>query len=272
MIWEPQLVNKMGKFAAEMSLVFFWARIFKRTKNLSYPEGGYGSFADKIVASFIAHGGDVQYNTEILSLQKAKAGKVSVQTGKESFLFDKVIVTTPSSLFCKMAPQLPDSYKQKLEKLRSIGATDLVLRLKKPLLLDKTYWLSICKKNAPIMVVVEHTNLISPSYYNNEHIVYLGNYLERTSKAYSMTKEEKLRLFDPFLKQINPDYRKNLIGYDLFKAPFAQPIVTTNYSRKIPSMQTPMSNVYLANIDQVYPWDRGTNYAIELGNKVAKLI
>ena len=58
----------------------------------------------------------------------------------------------------------------------------------------------------------------------------------------------------------------------LFKAPFAQPIVPVNYSEIMPSMLTPLSNVFLANIEQVYPWDRGTNYAVELGQIVAKLI
>ena len=87
-----------------------------------------------------------------------------------------------------------------------------------------------------------------------------------------MDKEEKLKLFDPFLKKINPDYRKNLIGYELFKAPFAQPVIPTNYSKMIPSMITPLKNVFLANIDQVYPWDRGTSNAVKLGEKVATLV
>ncbi len=87
-----------------------------------------------------------------------------------------------------------------------------------------------------------------------------------------MDKKEKLKLFDPFLKKINSNYRKNLIGYELFKAPFAQPVIPTNYSKMIPSMITPLKNIYLANMQQVYPWDRGTNYAVELGEKVSKLI
>ena len=75
-----------------------------------------------------------------------------------------------------------------------------------------------------------------------------------------------------FLKKINPNYKKYLIDYELFKAPFAQPIIPTNYSHMIPPMRTPLKHVYLANIEQVYPWDRGTNYAVELGQKVANLI
>ena len=271
MIWEPQLTNKMGSFADEMSLVFFWARIYKRTTSLAYPAGGYLSFAKKLTDHITKKGCKVYFNTEIVSLTDDKK-TVTIKTNKKTYTFDRAIITTPSYLFLKIAPQLPDTYKKKLGKLRGIGATDLVLRLKKPFLTDKTYWLSICKKGAPVMVVVEHTNLIDKSHYHNEHIVYLGNYLPQDSTAFRMTKEQKLHLFDPFLKQINPDYEKNLIDYELFKAPFAQPIVPTNYSKMIPPMKTPLPNVYLANIEQVYPWDRGTNYAVELGEKVAKLI
>ena len=114
--------------------------------------------------------------------------------------------------------------------------------------------------------------MINQKKYCGEHLLYLGNYLPADSPEFLMNKEEKLKLFDPFLKKLNPDYRKNLIGYELFKAPFAQPIIPTNYSKNVPPMLTPLKNVYLSNIEQVYPWDRGTNYAVELGEKVAKLI
>jgi hypothetical protein len=39
----------------------------------------------------------------------------------------------------------------------------------------------------------------------------------------------------------------------------------------IPSFKTPLKNVFLANMEQVYPWDRGTNYAVELGQKIARI-
>ncbi|MDP3941775.1 MAG: oxidoreductase, partial [bacterium] len=62
------------------------------------------------------------------------------------------------------------------------------------------------------------------------------------------------------------------IGMRAFKAPFAQPVIPVNYSKMIPATHTPLKNVFLANIEQVYPWDRGTNYAVELGEKVANII
>ena len=87
-----------------------------------------------------------------------------------------------------------------------------------------------------------------------------------------MYKEYILKKYDPFLRKLNPNYKKSLIDFEAFKAPFAQPIIPVNYSKMIPPVETPLENVYLANIQQVYPWDRGTNYAVELGKKVAEQI
>jgi hypothetical protein len=81
-----------------------------------------------------------------------------------------------------------------------------------------------------------------------------------------------LEMFDPYLRKINPNYAKTIIDYKLFKNPFAQPIVPVNYSKIIPGLTTPLKNVFLANMEQVYPWDRGTNYAVELGQRVARKI
>jgi hypothetical protein len=45
-----------------------------------------------------------------------------------------------------------------------------------------------------------------------------------------------------------------------------------NHSRNIPAIQTPMRGLWLASMSQVYPWDRGTNFAVELGRRVAGMV
>lgn len=275
MIWEPQFSNKFGKYAHDVSLAWFWARIAKRTPSLAYPAGGFLQFAQHLVRVIEKKGGVILFNSEVVTIRDTKETTVVVK-GRDGKVteqhFDKVIFTLPTFLFPQIASQLPDTYKKKFTRLRGLGATNLVLRLKQPFLPSNTYWLSICDPKAPVMAIVEHTNYMNKKEYNNEHIVYLGNYLAPDEPRYLMTKEQKLALFDPFLKKINPTYKQNLLGYELFKAPFAQPIIPTNYSKMIPPMTTPLPNVFLANMEQVYPWDRGTNYAVELGEKIAKLI
>lgn len=158
-----------------------------------------------------------------------------------------------------------------MSQLKSLGATNLILRLSKHFFPDQTYWLSVCDKSAGIMAIVEHTNFMDKKHYNNEHIVYVGNYLPSDHPNFLATREDLLSLYDPFLHKINSGYKHNLIDYKLLKEPFAQPVIPPHYSKMIPSIITPLRSVYLANIEQVYPWDRGTNYAVELGEKVAKL-
>jgi len=274
-IWEPLMTNKLGKYADRVSLAWFWARIYKRTESLAYPEGGFLNFAQHLEKEIEKRGGKFHYNTEVKNLSSNKSPQIIfsiANTQPQTEDFDKVIVTLPLSLFVKIAPSLSKNYIEQSKKFINIGAMNLVLRLKKQFFKDGTYWLNMCDLKSPILAVVEHTNFMDKKFYNNEHLLYLGNYMETTDKRFMMDAKDLLKLYDPWLKKINPNYQLSTISYQLFRAPFAQPIVTPKYSKIVPSFTTPLNNVYLANIQQVYPWDRGTNYAVELGMKISELI
>lgn len=275
MIWEPLFKAKFGRYVNEISLAWFWARIRKRTSFLAYPEGGFLLFAENLCQKIRDNGGKIYFNSKIVKINskgKTTLEILSEDEKKSAFEFDKIIVTVPSFIFLKIAPSLPLTYKKKLESLKSLGSTSLILRLKETFLEDGTYWLNVCEKESPLMAVVEHTNFMDKSYYNNEHLVYIGHYLPKDHPYFIKKGSELLKKFDPYLKKINKNYRKNLIGLEFFKTPFAQPIMSVGYEKKIPPFETPLKNVYLANIDHIFPWDRGTNYAIELGQKIAKTI
>lgn len=275
LLWEPLLKSKFGQYIDDVSLAWFWARIKKRTSSLAYPEGGFLEFAKALVSGIEKKGGKVLFDTEVKELRSD--GKnieiiYSNDSNHRSKIFEKAVVTLPSFFFTKIAPQLPKPYTHKLMSLKGLGAINLILRLKEPFLKEDTYWLNICDTSSPIMAIVEHTNFMDKNYYNNEHIVYLGNYLPFDHPYMEMNEKELLGVYDSFLKKINPTYNLSLITCHLFKVSFAQPIIPKSYSKIIPPLKTPLQNVYLANIQQVYPWDRGTNYAVELGEKVANLI
>ena len=75
----------------------------------------------------------------------------------------------------------------------------------------------------------------------------------------------------PYIKRLNPGFNSALstINYQLFTGLYAQPVHELHYSSRAPKLETPIPNLYLANMDSIYPWDRGTNYAVELGKKAA---
>lgn len=275
MLWEPLLRAKFGTDYTEISLAWFWARIKARSTELGYPHKGFQSFADTLATKVVKKEGIIEYNCSVTKLEKKNDEyllTILKDGTKTQENFDNILVTVPNILFASIAPELPEAYKKQLRNFKIIGAVNMVMELSKPLLPHNVYWLSICEKEYPFLAVVEHTNFINKTHYGNNYIVYVGNYLPHGHRYFSLSKEALLNEYDPYLQKINPDYQKYLLNTFVFHAPFAQPIVTQNFSKKILPFKTPLQGVYLANMQQVYPWDRGTNFAVETGEKVANVI
>lgn len=271
-LWQPLFEKKFGKYADKIPASWFWARIKKRSVSLGYPKGGFESLAKTIEEKTKRNGGIFKYGVEIKEINK-KGNKFRLVTDRDVYYFDKVICTLPSFLFARITPDLPESYKKSILRLKGLGAVNLVLILKKKFLEDNSYWVNINEMNYPFLGVMEQTNFMDPKFYDGDRVIYVGNYVPPDHKCFEKSANELLDEFLPFLKQINSHFNKNSVKKALvFKSPFAQPIIPLNYSKILPKIETPIGGLYLANIQQVYPWDRGTNYAVELGEKVAKLI
>jgi len=156
-------------------------------------------------------------------------------------------------------------------KISYLWGQTVMLKLNKKLI--KGYWMNILEKNWPFLVLVEHTNMIDKKYYGNNRVLYLGNYLPEDSKQLKMTQEELITMYLPYLRKVNRLFRKKWIkGAAVFRKPFAQPVFPVNYSKELPEIKTKHKGLYLANMSMVYPFDRGTNYAVKMGNDVAKMI
>jgi protoporphyrinogen oxidase len=150
----------------------------------------------------------------------------------------------------------------------------LTLALKHQLSPEGYYWYNIPKdKGFPFLAVVEHTNYLSPDYFNGDHIVYCGDYRVPDHEYFDLPKEELLALFLPSLKRINPDFREDWVKKTwLYRTRYAQPVPEVNHSQNIPEIETPVQGLYFASMSQVYPWDRGTNFAVEIGRRAAGLM
>lgn len=271
-LWKPLMVKKFGRFYKQIPLSWFWARIKTRSARLGYPEGGFLHLAKSIVKKIKEFGGKIYFETKITRI-KSEKGKVSVKTEEGTiYKFDKVICTLPTPLFLKMVKTDPRNLSRNLRKLRGIGASNLILFLNRKFL-KETYWLNINEETFPFLCIVEHTNFMDKRKYGNTHILYIGNYLENSHKYFGLNANKIFTEYLPFLKKINQKFSKSWVtGMKYSVAPFAQPIITKKYSKIIPKHKTGIPNLYLANIQQVYPWDRGTNYAVELGLKVSEII
>ena len=269
-VWEPQLRGKFGDYADKIAMPWMWARIHCRTNSLGYLRGGFQALYQTLVERIRTYGGEVRLGTTVDSVTSTGDGELLVKVGASEERYSQVISTLPSRVTCRIAPDLPESFRARYEWGAAYGAHCLILALDRPLLTD-VYWLSITDPGYPFLAAVEHTNYIPASEYGGRHLLYLGSYLPMDHPTMRATADEILERYVPHLTRLNPGFSPDWILEKWnFVAPYAQPIVTTDYLEHIPPHETPIPHFYMANMFQVYPQDRGQNYSILLAERLAE--
>ncbi len=280
LVWRPMLIGKFGALYDQVNMAWMWARLNKRTASLGTYEGGFQAALEDIGAAVRALGVDIHLNTPVERIERAPGGGLAVTVDGQLRPFDRVLATTGPSLLARIAPGLPADYVDKLLGLKSIGALAVILSLDRQLMTDGTYWLNLPAESPdkernpfPFLALVEHTNYVSPEHFGGERLVYLGDYLPAEHEHYRLSDEALLERFLPSLAQANPDFSPDWVRrWWVFRAPYAQPVPFVDHSQRIPDIRTPLDGLYLASMSQVYPWDRGTNYAVEIGRRAVRMI
>lgn len=268
-VWEPQLRSKFGACKDEIALPWMWARIHDRSTELGYLRGGFQAVYDRLVERIRALGGEVCLGVAVDEVRTGGDGKPVVATAAGERPFDRVVSTLPPRLLCRLVPELPADYRARYDWGRAYGAHCLILALDRPL--TDAYWLGINAPGFPFMALVEHTNYMPPGDYGGRRLLYLGNYRPMDDPLFRMGKEETLAEFLPHLARINPAFSPDWVTESwMFAAPYAQPIVTTDYKEHIPPFETPLPGLYEASMFQVYPHDRGQNYSVLLAEDLVE--
>ncbi|RPI88021.1 MAG: NAD(P)/FAD-dependent oxidoreductase [Chloroflexi bacterium] len=272
-MWKPLLIGKFGPYYRDVNMAWMWARIKARTTRLGTFEGGFQRFADLLAEKLRKAGVGIRLGVKVESI-KREAGQLAVRAAGEIQLFDKVLVTTAPNLMTRLAPDLPENYLKGLLELKSMGAVVMVMSLKHQLSNEGYYWFNLPKEEGyPFLALNEHTNFVSKEHFGGDHIIYAGDYLEAGHEYFSMSDEELLERFLPAFKKFNPAFERDWVKKVwVFKTNYAQPVPLLNHSKNIPSIQTPIEGLYFASMSQVYPWDRGTNFAVEIGRRAARMM
>ncbi len=267
-LMQPMLEGKMGPYARDVNMAWLWARLRARSFKLGYYAGGFQSFADALHTAVARLGGEIYLSEPVVKLEPDGAGW-TLHSASGVQTYDCVIATGSPGLLAKLVPTLPPDYLGKLAGLRSLGAVVLTLALKQRL--TNFYWMQGMQKgDFPFLALVEHTNFVEAKHYGGDHLVYCGDYLPANHDYFRLGKDEVLKLFAPAIARFNPAFTLDWVrDYWLHREPYAQPIVGLNHSANIPPLATPLRGLYWASMSQVYPWDRGTNFAVELGQQVA---
>jgi protoporphyrinogen oxidase len=266
-IWRPMLVGKFGEeYYKDINLAWLWARIKSRTMKLGTFEGGFRAFLDLLARKACARRARVRScSTRRSRSSQQPDSTVTVATPNGPMVVDHCIATTSPRLLARMAPQLPADYSAKLTGLKSLGAVVMVIALRQRL--TDYYWFNLPKEAGfPYLALVEHTNFLPPEHYGGDHLLYCGDYLPAGHEYFQLSPDALLEKFLPSLSRFNPSFDRSWVKQHwVWRTEYAQPIPLVNHSHNIPAIKTPLAGLWLASMSQVYPWDRGTNYAVEIG-------
>jgi protoporphyrinogen oxidase len=272
-MWKPLLVGKFGPYFREVNMAWMWARLKARSTRLGTFEGGFQGFADAFSQRLREMGVEIRLGASVRSIGRDASGGIVVRS-HESESFEQVLVTTSPALLAELCPDLPQSYLKGLLGLKSMGAVVMVMSLRHQLSQQGYYWFNLPKDAGyPFLALVEHTNYIPPEKFGGDHIVYAGDYLETGHEYFSLSDDQLLSRFMPAFQRFNPAFERDWIKkLWVFRTNYAQPVPLVGHSKNIPAIRTPIEGLYFASMSQVYPWDRGTNFAVEIGRRAARMM
>ncbi len=275
MMWEPLVIGKFGEhYYKHVTMAWMWARLKARTTRLGTFEGGFQNFANLFADRLREMGAEIRLQMPVTLIEHAAGSSAVTVRCEKADVFDKVLVTLSPEAMARLVPSLPEEYLRGLRSMKSMGAVVIALTLKQQLSEEGYYWYNLPKSAGyPFLALVEHTNYVSPEHFGGDHIVYMGDYLEPEHEFFRLNQEELLERFLPTLKKFNPKFERDWVRKAwLFRTTYAQPVPLVNHSQNIPAIETPVEGVYFTSMSQVYPWDRGTNFAVEIGRRAARMM
>lgn len=286
-LWHPLLRSKFDQDADDVSAVWIWNKFKLRglsrdrrsgAEKLGYMRGGFGVLTDALAKSARQRGGRLLAGHTAMNISREQSGQgrplyrvscILDNCSTVEIMADAVIATLSSRQFASITTSLnlPEEYVRKVRLLRYKGDLCLILRLKRSL--SPYYWTTVCD-DLPFVVVVEHTNLADAGRYGG-HVVYLSRYLDVTDSLWTRSDGEIFHYFTDGLAQMYPHFNiQDVIDWRLKRTRYAQPVICRGYSRQMPGLNTPDPGIKLAGMAQIYPEDRGMNYAIRLGYEAAQ--
>ena len=276
-VWEPLLRNKFGSYAEDVSAAWFWSKLRLRggsrgargEERLAYFRGGFAALADEVVHRIERAGGEVRLSAPAVGLAIENSQVRGVESAARLIPAEAVILTPALPIVVQLIRQHVDAaYADRLGAIDYLANICVVLELTRSL--SELYWMNVNDPGFPFVGVIEHTNLDQADPSGRRHIIYLSRYLPATDPMFGATDDEIVRFTLPHLRRMFPDLGPEcILATHVWRARYAQPLPLRDYGKRVPQHETPVRGLFLASMAQVYPEDRGTNYAIRDGHRLA---
>ncbi len=278
-IWEPLFRSKFGSFASEVSAAWLWSKLVERggsrgkggAEQLGYMVGGYGLLFNEMERQLLEKGIRIFKSTPVNQIVIDQGSATGLIVDGETRKYDAILVTTQLPDYLKIGSSLPFDYSNAISKIGFLGNATLVMRMTRRL--SDTYWVNVTDVTCPFVGVIEQTNLLGEEHYQGNHLAYISRYMETSDPLYSMDAEQLYGVYSPYIQKVFPEFRREWIAEIMvWREPCSQAVVSVGFNQKIPLPRTPVSNLYLSTMAQIFPEDRQMSNGVKFARQTARMI
>jgi len=282
-IWEPLLRGKFDRYYKDVTMSWLWGRINIRSRSrditgserLGYVSGGFRLITECLQAEIEKRGGTIQKGIKIEKVLRTDGGTVAVHVAGVGKEYHAVLFTTPSHVATALLsenPSLDPGYVKRASSIHYLDA--VVLPFVTTQKIGDYFWYNIADERIPFLALLSTSALTGTEMFGGKHLYYIGAYVPRAHRYMSMREEDIKNEWYEGLKTMFPHFNlKRITDSRLYRFKDAQHIVERNFREdKILPYETPVDGVFLANFTQIYPDDRGTNFAVREGDVAARMV
>jgi len=276
-MWDPLLRAKLGNAKDQVSAAFIWGiikRLYGARKTGAKKEmfgcvsQGYYSILRKIKDELLKTGVNIYTEHAVSNIRNDASGSITICTDKDSFAFDKAVLTIPNPEICKILPEAPNAFKEKLKKIKYLKLVCGILVLNKSL--SPYYVMNLTDPELPFTGFIEATNIVPEGILQGRALIYLPKYMDPGDPFYSCSDEFIKNEFIKGVHKIFDDFSDDsVISFTIAREQYVQPIQEVNYSNNINEMKTPIQNLYYVNTTMILNSTLNNNEVVKLSRKLS---
>ncbi len=262
--WRPLFELKFHEYCGQVPAAWVWQRIKRlgrsRTnmqEELGYIEGGSERLITGLIEGLEALGGRVSLSSPADRLLFDGETIAGVQTADgERHLASRVISTVPLPYLPALLADRP-ALAARYEGFDNIGVVCVIHKLRRSL--SPNFWINISDDRFAIPGVVEFSNLRPLE----DTIIYVPYYMPVANSRFARSDQAFIDESFTYLTHLSPGLTAaDRIASHVGRLKYAQPVYGLDFADKIPSPQTSVAGLQIADTTFYYPEDRGVSESI----------
>jgi len=275
-IWRPLLKSKLGEAYKRTNASFIWAYIQRmysarrsglKREMFGYVPGGYRRVLDALSAHLDQLGINVKLGNSVHSVSRNPDSKfelaVEHQGARGSEMFDRVVLTTPSSHIESIATDLTKEERDRLKNTEYLGVICTSLLLDRPL--AGYYVTNLLDPGIPFTGIIEMGSILPMEKLQSNYLMYLPRYLMSDDPSFEEADSEIHARAIQTLKKIYPGFQAEWVrALRTARAKSVMALPTLNYSERRMPVATSVPGLYCLNSARIVEGTLNVNEVLRL--------